>query len=124
MLLQDCCCRTLTPRIARKGIESSERLGRHRWVVERTNAWLLAYRRLTVRSDRHAAAVLAFLHLACALVCLRFLRRAEEPYDRLLGRPGAGARDMLQAAHGTSRRPHRVVNQELHDGHRRAVGHT
>ena len=27
-------------RIARKGIESSEKLGRHRWVVERTLAWL------------------------------------------------------------------------------------
>jgi transposase len=25
--------------IARKGIESSEKLGRHRWVVERTLAW-------------------------------------------------------------------------------------
>ncbi len=69
--------RGILPRIARKGIESRERLGRHRWVVERTNAWLLAFRRLTVRYERHATAVLAFLHLACALICLRFLRRAE-----------------------------------------------
>jgi IS5 family transposase len=28
--------RGITPRIARRGIESSERLGRYRWVVERT----------------------------------------------------------------------------------------
>ena len=28
--------RSITPRIARRGIDSSERLGRHRWVVERT----------------------------------------------------------------------------------------
>ena len=69
--------RGILPRIARKGIEPRERLGRHRWVVERTNAWLLAFRRLTVRYDRHAVSVLAFLHLACALICLRFLRRAE-----------------------------------------------
>ena len=69
--------RGILPRIARTGVESSERLGRHRWVVERTNAWVLAFRRLTVRYDRHAASVLAFLHLACALICLRFLRRAE-----------------------------------------------
>jgi transposase len=69
--------RGILPRIARKGIESPERLGRHRWVVERTNAWLLAFRRLTVRYERHAATVLAFLHLACTLICLRFLRRAE-----------------------------------------------
>ena len=27
-------------RIARKGVESSERLGRRRWVIERTMSWL------------------------------------------------------------------------------------
>ena len=70
--------RGITPRIARRGIESSERLGRHRWIVERTNAWILAYRRLTIRFDRQAASVLAFLHLGCALICLRFLHRAAE----------------------------------------------
>ena len=69
--------RGITPRIARRGIESSERLGRHRWIVERTNAWILAYRRLTIRFDRQTASVLAFLHLACALICLRFLQRTE-----------------------------------------------
>ncbi|SCG03151.1 hypothetical protein GA0115256_14861, partial [Streptomyces sp. DconLS] len=30
-------------RIARKGIESSERLGRRRWVIERTMSWLTGY---------------------------------------------------------------------------------
>ena len=45
--------------------------------VERTLSWVLAFRRLTVRYERHAASMLAFLHLACALICLRFLRRAE-----------------------------------------------
>jgi transposase len=69
--------RGITPRIARRGVESSERLGRHRWKVERTLSWVLAFRRLTVRYDRHTASVLAFLHLACTLICLRFLRRAE-----------------------------------------------
>jgi hypothetical protein len=32
--------RGIKSRIARKGIESGERLGRHQWVVERTLAWL------------------------------------------------------------------------------------
>jgi hypothetical protein len=32
--------RSITPRIARRGIDSSERLGRHRRVVERTLGWL------------------------------------------------------------------------------------
>src|SRR4051794_36393221 len=30
-------------RIARKGIESSERPGRRRWVIERTMSWLSGY---------------------------------------------------------------------------------
>ncbi|WP_432758534.1 transposase [Streptomyces virginiae] len=33
-------------RIARKGVESSERLGRRRWVIERIMSWLTGYRRL------------------------------------------------------------------------------
>jgi transposase len=69
--------RGITPRIARRGVDSSERLSRHRWKVERTQAWLVTFRRLTMRYDRHAASVLAFLHLACALICLRYLERAE-----------------------------------------------
>ena len=40
--------RRITPRIARRGIETSERLGRHRWVVERSLAWLPDSRRLTL----------------------------------------------------------------------------
>jgi hypothetical protein len=39
--------RAIAPRIARKGIESSTTLGKHRWVIERTVAWLFGYRRLT-----------------------------------------------------------------------------
>jgi transposase len=60
-------------RIARKGIESSTRLGRHRWVVERTLAWLSKFRRLTVRYERRADIHQAFLHLGCALICLAYL---------------------------------------------------
>jgi transposase len=62
-------------RIARKGVESSERLGKHRWTVERTLAWLAKYRRLAVRYERLVAVHRGFLHLACALVCLSYLRR-------------------------------------------------
>jgi transposase len=69
--------RGITPRIARRGIDASERLGRFRWVVERTQAWIVAFRKLAIRYDRHAASVLAFLHLACALICLRYLEHAE-----------------------------------------------
>lgn len=67
--------RGIVPRIARRGIESKERLGRHRWVVERTLAWLHQFRRLRIRYDRRAAIHLAFLRLACALIAWRSLRR-------------------------------------------------
>ncbi|WP_405851641.1 transposase [Streptomyces sp. NBC_00090] len=40
-------------RIARQGIESSERLGRRRWVIERTRSWLTGCRRLNHRYERH-----------------------------------------------------------------------
>ncbi len=69
--------RGITPRIARRGVESSERLGRHRWVVERSLAWRVAFRKLAIHYDRHAATVLAFLHLACTLISLRYLAHAE-----------------------------------------------
>ena len=63
------------PRIARRGVESSQRLGRHRWVVERTLAWLARFRRLTIRYERRADIHLAFTTLACALVTLNQLKR-------------------------------------------------
>jgi transposase len=50
------------------------RLGRHRWKVERSLAWLLANRRLTVRYERRTDILIAFLHLACALICARKLQ--------------------------------------------------
>jgi transposase len=65
--------RRIKVRIARKGIERSDRLGRHRWVVERTLAWLNHFRRLRVRDERRADIHQAFLTLGCALLCLKAL---------------------------------------------------
>jgi transposase len=67
--------RGITPRIARPGIESGERLGRHRWVIERTRAWLLGYRRLAVRHECHGHLFNAFLVLAAALTCYKRLAK-------------------------------------------------
>ena len=44
---------------------------RHRWPVERTNAWLKAKRRIATRRDRKADNYLAFLHLAMLLILAR-----------------------------------------------------
>jgi transposase len=68
--------RGIQARIARRGVESSNKLGRHRWVVERTLAWLSRCRRLCVRYGRRADIHEAFLVLCCALICLRYLRHA------------------------------------------------
>jgi transposase len=61
----------ICPRIARRGIEPRDKLGRHRYVVERSLAWLVGCRRLQVRYERRADILLGFLHLACALICLK-----------------------------------------------------
>jgi transposase len=66
--------RGIRARIARRGVESSERLGRHRWKVERSIAWLLNNRRLATRYERRADILIGLLHLACALICTRRLR--------------------------------------------------
>jgi transposase len=58
-------------------IESSARLGRHRWVIERSLAWLVGYRRLQVRYERRADILLAFCYLACALICLKSLNQSK-----------------------------------------------
>ncbi len=62
------------PRIARRGIESGQRLGRHRWVIERTLAWLGRFRRLTIRYERRVDIHHAFTALACSLICLNALQ--------------------------------------------------
>jgi transposase len=65
--------RRITARIARIGRDSSARLGRHRWVVERTLGWLLSYKRLALRYDRTATTITALARLAVTLICARRL---------------------------------------------------
>jgi transposase len=52
----------------RRRIKTADPQARHRWPVERTNAWLKAKRRINTRRDRKADNYLAFLHLAMILV--------------------------------------------------------
>ena len=67
--------RGIAPRLARPGVESSDRLGRHRWVVEQRLALLHRYRRLRMRDERRADIHHALLLLACDLMLLRSLTR-------------------------------------------------
>jgi len=70
-----CRARRIIARIARKRIDSSETLGKYRWVIERTHAWLNQYRRLIIRYERQVAHYAAFTSLACALICWNYLTR-------------------------------------------------
>jgi IS5 family transposase len=65
--------RGIMARIARKGIESKERLGRHRWVVERTHAWFAGFGKLRIRFERRLDIHVALLSLAAAVICSRFV---------------------------------------------------
>lgn len=67
--------RHIQSRIARPGRERRDRLGRHRWVVERTFAWLNQFRRLRIRYERRDDIHLAFLLLGCALITWRAVNR-------------------------------------------------
>ena len=60
--------RRIKVRIARRGVESSAKLGRHRWVVERSFSWLSQMRRLRVRYERRLDVHEAFTRLGCALL--------------------------------------------------------
>jgi transposase len=46
-------------------------LGRKRWVVERSFAWLNRFCRLTIRYDRRIDIHHAFTALACSIICMR-----------------------------------------------------
>jgi transposase len=61
--------RGVKPIIARRQTEHGSQLGRDRWVVERTFAWLHNRRRLLLRTDRLDEIHEGFLALACCLIC-------------------------------------------------------
>jgi transposase len=58
-------------------VGSSQRLGRHRWVVECTISWLLAFRRLATRYDRGDTTITAVAILAITVICARRLARKD-----------------------------------------------
>jgi len=66
----------ITPRIARKNTDHGSGLGKTRWVVERTFAWLHQHKRLRTRYELRADIHLGLLQLACVLICYRHLTRS------------------------------------------------
>jgi IS5 family transposase len=74
--------RGINVRIARRGVESSDRLGRHRWRAERSIAWLAGCRRLRIRYDRDSERFFAFAMLACGRLCYNRLPCTAEMHAR------------------------------------------
>jgi hypothetical protein len=65
--------RGITRRIARRGIDSSDRLGRNCCEVERSLSWLLGFRRLGLRYERRADGLRGVLRVTRELFRARFL---------------------------------------------------
>lgn len=58
--------RGIASRIAKRGVQSSEKLGKHRWVVERTHGWFAGVGKLRIRVERRLDIHEALLKLAAA----------------------------------------------------------
>jgi transposase len=65
----------IRPFIAKEGTLHGSGLGQHRWVVERTLAWLHQFKKLRIRQERTVPTYQALTDLACCLICLRTLVR-------------------------------------------------
>jgi transposase len=68
--------RGIKPLIARRGTAHGSGLGKTRWVVERTFAWLHQFKRLRIRYERRADLHHGLLQLAACIICLRRVRAA------------------------------------------------
>ncbi len=65
--------RGITPVLARRLAPHGSGLGKYRWVVERTIAWLHQFRRLRIRYERYPELHQAFVSLGCIIICSWFL---------------------------------------------------
>jgi transposase len=68
----------ITPRIARRGVAHGSGLGQQRWVVERSFAWLHAFKRLRTRYERRADIPLGLLQTGLRPHLLSPARRRSE----------------------------------------------
>lgn len=55
----------------KRRLKTRDPLAKHRWPIERTNAWLRNRRRINIRRDRKPEIYEAFLQLAMILILTR-----------------------------------------------------
>jgi transposase len=65
--------RGIGPRLAKRNTEHGSGLGVYRWVAERTLSWLHGFRKLRLVTEKDLDMQYAFLTLATAVICFRFL---------------------------------------------------
>ena len=65
--------RGIDPQLAKRYTGHGSGLGKYRWVVERFISWLHGFRKLRFVTEKMEQMQFAFLNLAVALICLRFL---------------------------------------------------
>ena len=70
-------CRSFAakPGIHKRGQPCGSGLGKHRWPVERSNAWVLENRRLALRYDRLGFIIQSLLRSACVFLVAGRLAR-------------------------------------------------
>jgi transposase len=66
----------MVERGGRRVAKSRDPQARHRWPVERTNAWLHNWRRISTRWERRPELYLALLQLACSMIIYRILEHS------------------------------------------------
>jgi len=67
--------RHIQPLLAQRYTPHGSGLGKTRWVIERTIAWLHQFRRLRVRWERRDDIHYAFLVIGCIQICWNTLQR-------------------------------------------------
>jgi transposase len=63
------------PLLAKRRTAHGSGLGKTRWYVERSLAWLHGFRKLKIREEKYPSTHEALLLIACSIICLRFLKR-------------------------------------------------
>ena len=67
--------RAFGPELKLEAVRQVTEVGMHRWLVERTFAWLNRFRRLIIRYERRDDIYRAFATLACALITWRYVQQ-------------------------------------------------
>jgi transposase len=65
--------RPIEPQLAKRRTEHGSGLGVYRWVAERFFSWAHGLRKLRFVTEKTQEMQFAFLNLACAVICFRFL---------------------------------------------------